>query len=108
MFKIKGKKIAIIAIVVIVVALLYLYISNKKASQPGEGLTIVTAMPVSGYSVDDMVEDGFPDALPDALPEVTLSELTEDVITEAPTTVPEAEVEEFSTYAPKNWRGHVL
>lgn len=114
--KIKGKKIAIIAIVVIAVALLYLWFTNKKNSEPGKGLTIVTAMPVSGYSIEDIDGAGFPDALPDTLPDPTLAVVKDtDVITGAPVTYPaipepepEAAVEEFSTYAPKNWRGNVL
>lgn len=115
--KIKGRKIAIIAIIVIAIALLYLYFTNKKNSQPGSGLTIVTPMPVSGYSIEDIDGDGgFPDALPESLPDPTLAVIDEDVITGAPTfdamttpePEPEAAVEEFSTYAPKNWRGNVL
>jgi hypothetical protein len=122
--KIKGRKIAIIALVVIAVALLYLYITNRSGgasgSEPGKGLTIVTPMPVSGYSVEDAAtEDGFPEALPETLDEVDPTiggdidlPSGEDVITGAPalTEAPEepAEVEEFSTYAPKNWRGNVL
>lgn len=120
--KIKGRKIAIIALVVIAVALLYLYITNRSgasASEPGKGLTIVTPMPVSGYSVEDAAtEDGFPEALPETLDEVDPTiggdidlPSGEDVITGAPalTEAPEEPlVEEFSTYAPKNWRGNVL
>lgn len=109
MMKLKGSKIAIIAIIVIVIALIYLYMTNKKnADQPGKGLTIVTPMPVSGYSIGDL-DDGFPESLPDSLPDVTtVPAMEDDVITDAPSMAPEAQVEEFSTYAPKNWRGNVL
>ena len=108
MMKLKGKKIAIIAIIVIVIALIYLYMTNKKNAEPGKGLTIVTPMPVSAYSIGDL-DDGFPEPLPDSLPEVNaVPAIEDDVITDAPSMAPEAQVEEFSTYAPKNWRGNVL
>jgi len=113
---IKGRKIAIIAIIVIAVALLYLWFTNNKNSEPGKGLTIgPVPMPVSGYSIEDIDDDGFPDALPESLPDPTLTAVKDDVITGAPTFADVAEpepeaatVEEFATYAPKNWRGNVL
>jgi hypothetical protein len=123
--KIKGSKIAMIAIVVIVLALGYLYLSNKGKSEPGRGKVIVTPMPVTGYSIEDAAMDnGFPEALPESLenPEIdaalnnmdmrpgddVIGSLNQTLPVEDTTSPAPITTEEFATYAPKNWRGNVL
>lgn len=120
--KIKASRIALIAAVVIVVALLFMWWGNKSKNQPGEGLTIVTPMPVSGYSIEDTPDDGIPTGLPDEIAPLGGSDqlalsATEiptlepiDVISEETTTAaPESDdVEEFTNFASRNWRGEIL
>jgi hypothetical protein len=109
----KGGKIALVAIVVIILALVYMWWSNKD-SQPAEGVTIVTPMPQSGYSIED-VNNGIPVGMPDSL-ETTATPLQTDIPTLEPIDVistttaaaKKADVEEFDTFASNEWRGSIL
>jgi len=118
--KMKMNKIVIASLVVIAVAIGYMWWSSQS-KKPAEDVTIVTPMPVAGYSIAD---DGFDaSGLPEGLPE-TLSPVEPALAvqaTEIPTTqpdvisaistaaaVPETTMEGYASYAPKNWRGQIL
>ena len=115
-------KIVIGSVIVIAVALVYMWWSSQS-KKPAEDVTIVTPMPVAGYSIAD---DGFDaDGIAEGLPE-TLSPVEPALAvqaTEIPTTQPDVisamstaaavpetvgEMEGYASYAPKNWRGQIL
>lgn len=119
----KYNKIVIGSIVLIVIALIYMWWSSTRKG-PADGVTIVTPMPVSGYSIND---DGFDSrGIAQGLPE-TLSPLEPSLAVDAtqiPTSEPDvisamstaaavpttkaAAVETYRSYAPKNWNGRIL
>lgn len=110
----KVTKIALIAIILISIALAIMWWNNK--TKPAEGLTIVTPMPVSGYSVED-ANNGLPDSLEEPL--VSVSPTTDtaslqpiDVISSAAplqtSAAPSVETEEFESFASSKWRGTIL
>lgn len=111
----KVTKIALIAIILISIALAIMWWNNKTKTG-AEGLTIVTPMPVSGYSVED-VNNGLPDSLEEPL--VSVSPTTDtaslqpiDVISSAAplqtSAAPSVETEEFESFASSKWRGTIL
>jgi len=107
---VKTSRIIVWSLAIIAVACLYMWWQSNAKKAPGEGLTIVTPMPVSDYSIDDM-NQGLPQALPETLQPVN-AEGQPDVITQAAMiddTMPtEGDIEEFANFASKNWRGQIL
>jgi len=112
----KVTKIALIALIIIAITLTFMWWNSKN--KPGEGVTIVTAMPVSGYSVED-ANNGMPDDLEEPLVTTlppSLAPGAENVSVEpvdvissaAPVTNSAAEPEEFETFASSKWRGSIL
>jgi hypothetical protein len=112
----KVTKIALIAMVIIALALAFMWWNSKNKS--AEGVTIVTPMPVSGYSVED-INNGMPDDLEEPLATdlpASLAPVAEDVSVQpvdvissaAPATNSAAEPEEFETFASSKWRGSIL
>ena len=123
----KYNKIVIGSVVVIALALAYMWWSNSRKG-PADGVTIVTPMPVAGYSIanDGMDAQGIAQGLPETLsplepalaidaaqiptsePDVisAISTAAAVPMTEAASTA--AAVEGFRSYAPKNWNGRIL
>jgi len=105
----KSRPIIMWSLVIIAVACLYMWWQSKK-QQPGEGMVIVTPMPTSNYSIEDM-NNGMPESLPETLMPVNI-EGQPDVITQAAAiddAMPnEGDIEEFANFASKNWRGQIL
>lgn len=108
-YKKKSHKIALFALVVIAIALIYMW-WTKKASKPGDGLTIVTPMPVVGYSVEDINAGEIDTVEPVISSSVEPSLEPIDVV--SATTLPAVDVteasEEFDSYASAKWKGNIL
>ena len=108
-YKKRTHKIAVFAIMVIAIALIYMW-WTKKASKPADGLTIVTPMPVSGYSVEDIGAGEIGSVEPVISSSVEPSVEPIDVVTA--TTMPAVDVteasEEFDSYASAKWKGNIL
>jgi len=115
----KSGKIAIVAIVLIAIALFIMW-WNSRDGAVAEGVTIVTPLPVSGYSVED-INNGMPSDLEEELtlaPVVgELSAEPIDVISATDTTAApmpvdatttSAAIEEFESFASNKWRGSIL
>ncbi len=115
----KVTKIALIAIVLIAIALGIMWWNNRQRNV-AENLTIVTPMPVSGYSIED-INNGMPSDLEEELvttlaPGNEVSTEPIDVIsatntTASPMSVPAAptsDIEEFESFASNKWRGTIL
>lgn len=64
-----------VAVAIIGTLVLWWLVQRKKESKPGEGLVIVTPMPISDYSIDDPFEGegDIPVAQPAPLDNVTAS-----------------------------------
>jgi hypothetical protein len=114
-YKKKSHKIALFALVVIAIALFYMWWTKNDASKPGDGLTIVTPMPVSGYSVEDINAGEIDSVEPVSVSGVISSSLEPslepiDVVTA--TTMPALDTtetsEEFDSYASAKWKGNIL
>ena len=113
-YKKKSHKIALFALVVIAIALFYMW-WTKNASKPGDGLTLVAPMPVSGYSVEDINAGEIVSVGPVSVSGVISSSLDPslepiDVVTA--TTMPALDMteasEEFDSYASSKWKGNIL
>lgn len=123
--KIKMNQMLIIAAVVALLSVAYMYMT--RSGKNGKGMTIVTPMPQSGYSIenDGMDSAGIPQGLPDTLPPVPevdapAPEMLGMETTMAPATMmpsswdattpgPVADdVEEFTQYAPRRFKGDIL
>ena len=107
----------IIAAVVVLLSVAYMYMTGGIGGKKGKGTTIVTEMPQSGYSIDNDGFDniGLPEALPETLPpppevDVPEPEMMGMGVTMAPQTTMTAasEPEEFTQYAPRRFRGDIL
>ena len=125
----KFNKIALAAVLVIVLALVYMWWSSKSKG-PADGVTIVTPMPVAGYSVsnDGFTNNGIAEGLPETLSPVEpalavqateIPTLKPDIISSistaaaVPTTDPSfpmmsSTAEGYASYAPAKWRGNIL
>lgn len=121
----KSNQMIIIAVVVILLSVAFMYLSGG-GSKPGSGKTIVTEMPQTGYSIDNDGFDnaGLPEALPETLPpppEVDVPQPEMLGMTDIPATTmapswgasttsgPVTEdVEEFTQYAPRRFKGDIL
>ena len=110
--KMNTGKIAMYSIALILLACIIMWwtSNNGTKSAPGDGMLIVTPMPAIDYSVEDM-NNGLPEALPETLMPVTM-ESEPDVITQSPMiddSMPqESDIEEFSNFASRQWRGNIL
>lgn len=117
----KTGKIAVAAIVLIAIALFIMW-WNSRDGAVAEGVTIVTPMPVSGYSVED-INNGMPNDLEEELTPTlapVVGELSAEPIdvisatdtTAAPmpvdATTTSAAIEEFESFASNKWRGSIL
>ena len=117
----KSGKIAFVAIVLIAIALFIMW-WNSRDGAVAEGVTIVTPMPVSGYSVED-INNGMPNDLEEELTPTLapvvgeLSAEPVDVISATDTTAApmpvdatttSAAIEEFESFASNKWRGSIL
>lgn len=120
----KSNQMIIIAVVVILLSVAFMYLSGG-GSKPGSGKTIVTEMPQMGYSIDNDGFDssGLPEALPETLPpppevDVPQPEMMGMIETPATTMAPSwgpttpgpvtEDVEEFTQYAPRRFKGDIL
>ena len=118
----KMNKIVVVSLIVIAVALLYMWWSSQS-KKPADGVTIVTPMPVAGYSIADDgfdasgIAEGLPETLSPVEPALAVQAteiptLQPDVISAISTAaaVPETTMaaEGYASYAPKNWRGQIL
>jgi hypothetical protein len=125
--KMNTSQIIIIAAVVVLLSVAYMYMTGGVGGKNGAGKTIVTEMPQVGYSIDNdgYADDGLPEALPETLPpppEVDVPEpemlgMADDPATAAATwgssmtTTPGPVVqdtEEFTQYAPRRFKGDIL
>jgi len=109
-YKKKSHKIALFALVVIAIALIYMWWTKKASNSPGDGLTIVTPMPVSGYSVEDINAGEIDSVEPVISSSLEPSLEPIDVVTA--TTMPALDMteasEEFDSYASSKWKGNIL
>ena len=125
----KFNKIALAAIAVIVLAVVYMWWSSKNKG-PAADVTIVTPMPVSGYSIanDGFANNGIAEGLPETLSPVEpalavqateIPTMKPDVISAIstaaamPSTDPSFPIvdsvkEGYASYAPAKWRGNIL
>lgn len=106
-YKKKSHKIALFALVVIAIALIYMW-WTKKESMPGDGLTIVTPMPVSGYSVEDINAGEIDSVEPVISSSIEPSLEPIDVVTATTKEEYTKEFEEFDSYASSKWKGNIL
>jgi len=127
----KYNKIVIGSIAVIAIALIYMWWSSWS-KKPGSDVTIVTPMPVSGYSITDDgfdasgIAEGLPETLgpmepalsvqateiptnePDVISAISTAAAVPMMGLESTTAAPNAAVETYTSYAPKNWNGRIL
>lgn len=113
------QKITLIQITVAVVVVLGLiWWMTKKSRKPGEGITIVTPMPMSGYSIDDdgYDEDGIPSVLPAAVTPEPVKETYGDMEQEGYAVYDEKSTQDwmirpeegYDDYSPTNFKSDLL